>query len=29
MKGVDWICLSQDRNRCKALLNIVINSLVP
>jgi hypothetical protein len=26
---VDWIGLTQDRNRCKALVNLVLNLRVP
>jgi hypothetical protein len=28
-RGMDWIELAQDRNRCRALMNAVINYLVP
>ena len=28
-KGVDWISLSQDRGKKRAVLNVVINSWVP
>jgi hypothetical protein len=27
--GLDWIDLAQDRDRCGALLNAVVNFLVP
>jgi hypothetical protein len=27
--GVDWIGLSQDRDQCKTLLNVVMNLRVP
>jgi hypothetical protein len=27
--GVDWICLAQDRDRCRALVNLVLNLRVP
>jgi hypothetical protein len=27
--GVDWICLAQDRNKWRALVNAVMNLLVP
>jgi hypothetical protein len=26
---VDWICLAQDRNRCRDLVNSVLNLRVP
>jgi hypothetical protein len=27
--GVDWIRLAQDRNRCRALMNMIMNLQVP
>jgi hypothetical protein len=27
--GLDWIDLAQDRDRCRALVNAVMNLLVP
>ena len=27
--GIDWIDLAQDRDRCRALVNTVMNLLVP
>jgi hypothetical protein len=29
MGGVDWIGVAQDRDKCAALVNAVINLLVP
>jgi hypothetical protein len=27
--GVDWIALAQDRDKCRALVNVVMNIWVP
>jgi hypothetical protein len=27
--GVDWIGLAQDRDKCRALVNVIINLQVP
>ena len=29
MGGVDWIDLAEDRSRCRAVVNTVMNFLVP
>lgn len=28
-KGIDWIHLAQDRDQCRALLNMIINLHIP